>query len=258
VSRFSNLEFEEGHEREAQSCQGVLKDEAYYLAEAQRAFERADFEPGLRLYARALEENPRSATAWVGQVRMLIELGEYREAKAWAEKALEQQPNHPELLAGKAVALARLGELDEALAFSDAAIEERGNSPYLWLARADVLLARGERRSDYCLEKALGLAPGDWFVAWLAARIRMFYEQFVLALGLLQQAIAFNAGQFVLWVELGHCETALGHAASACHAFRQALDLNAHCQAAHTGLIRARQGGITRRMAGFWRRLRGR
>ena len=34
------------------------------------------------------------------------------------------------------------------------------------------------------------LAPADWFVAWLAARIRFFYRQFVLALKLLQQADA--------------------------------------------------------------------
>src|SRR5947199_303410 len=84
--------------------------------------------------------------------------------------------------------------LEEALAFSDASIEERGDTPYIWLARGDVLLAREEQRADYCFEKALLLGPKDWFIVWLAARIREHYEQFVLALKLLQQAIEWNAG----------------------------------------------------------------
>src|SRR5213078_3430249 len=108
----------------------------------------------------------QNAAAWTCQVRMLIELGEFREARLWADKALERFPHEPDLLAAKAVALARSGDLQGALSFSDAAIEERGDTPYVWLARADVLLARHEPRADYCLEKALRLAPGDWFIGW--------------------------------------------------------------------------------------------
>ena len=95
MSRFSNLEFQGGQEDAWQDSQETVKDDVFYVAEAQRAFERADFEQGLRLYARALEHNPKSTDAWTGQVRMLIELGEFREARAWADKALEQHPNHP-------------------------------------------------------------------------------------------------------------------------------------------------------------------
>src|SRR5512141_2306263 len=135
MSRFSNLEF--GREDESpdhQHSHAVVKDEAYYLAEAQSAFERADFEYALRAYAKVLEYNPENAGAWTGQVRMLVELNEFHEAKIWAEKALERFPNEPELLAAKAVALGRVGDLSGALAFSDASIEERGNTPYIWLA----------------------------------------------------------------------------------------------------------------------------
>ena len=58
------------------------------------------------------------------------------------------------------------------MSFSDAAVEARGDTAYVWLARGDVLLARKEKRADYCFDKALALAPADWFVTWLAARIR--------------------------------------------------------------------------------------
>src|SRR5207302_3210520 len=114
------------------------------------------------------------------------------------------------LLAAKAVALGRSGDLNEALAFSDASIEERGDTPYIWLARGDVLLARAEPRADYCLQKALQLAPADWFITFLAARIRCFYQQFALALKLLQKAVELNAAHFLLWLELGRCQQALG------------------------------------------------
>ncbi len=59
------------------------------------------------------------------------------------------------------------------------------------------MLARKEPRADYCFEKALLLAPKDWFTLWLAARIRFYYKQFVLALKLLQQAVEWNTGHFL-------------------------------------------------------------
>lgn len=254
MSRFNNLEF--GNEPGDQSLEGkpLVKDEAYYLAEARTAFANGDFETGLRLYSKVLEYNAQSPHPWTGQVRMLIELGEYREAKLWADKALERFPHDPELLAAKAVALARSGDLQEALAFSDASIEERGDTPYIWLARGDVLLAREESRADYCFEKALLLAPRDWFIAWLAARVRFFYKQFAFALKLLQQAIEWNAGHFRLWLELGQCQQALGLLAPARESFGVAQQLNPQCREASTRLAHLAQAGVGAELRGWWRR----
>lgn len=257
MSRFSNLEF--GHESDDQSwpSKPQVKDQGYYLAEARSAFENGDFEAGLRLYSKVLEFDPQNAAAWSGQVRMLIELGEFREAKLWADKALERFPHEPELLAAKAVALGRIGDLQGALAFSDASIEERGDSPYIWLARGDVLLAREEARADYCFEKALLLAPRDWFITWLAARIRHYYEQIALALKLLQQALEYNAAHFLLWLELGHCQQALGMFGPARNSFAQARQLNPHSREVELALAGLSGSGFGSRLRGFWRRALG-
>ncbi len=255
MSRFSNLEFGDEFEDQAPEQKTLVKDETYYLAEARAAFENGNFESGLRLYSKVLEFNPRNAAAWAGQVRMLIELGEYREAKLWADKALERFPREPELLAAKAVALARSGDLHGALAFSDASIEERGDTPYIWLARGDVLLAREEARADYCFEKALLMAPHDWLVAWLAARIRHFYEQFAQALKLLQKAVELNAGHFLLWLELGQCQQALGLVGPARTSFAQARQLNPRCDEAGAALAGLSGTGLGSRLRGCWRRL---
>jgi tetratricopeptide (TPR) repeat protein len=255
MSRFSNLEFGDESEAQAPEQKALVKDEAYYLAEARAAFENGNFESALRLYSKVLEFNPQSTTAWSSQVRMLIELGEYREAKLWADKALERFPHEPELLAAKAVALARSGDLQGALAFSDASIEERGDTPYIWLARGDVLLAREESRADYCFEKALLLAPHDWFITWLAARIRYFYEQFAVALKLLQRAIELNAGHFLIWLEMGRSQQALGLLGPARNSFTQARQLNPHCDEAGAALAHLSSAGIGSRMRGCWRRL---
>src|SRR5215470_16863378 len=166
MSRFNNLEFGSASDDQSPLQKPALKGEEFYFGEAQATFENGQFEQALRLYSKVLEFNPNNAAAWTGQVRMLIEMGECKEAKLWADKALEHFPNEPELLAAKAVALARNGDLHGALIFSDAAIEVRGDTPYVWLARGDVLLAREEARADYCFEKALMLAPQDWFIAW--------------------------------------------------------------------------------------------
>jgi tetratricopeptide (TPR) repeat protein len=252
MSRFGNLEFGGSEDQSSDFEKPLLKDEAYYFHEALTAFQIGNFEPGLRFYAKVLEYNPQNAAAWTGQVRMLVELGEYREAKLWADKALERFPREPELLAAKAVALARTGDLQGALAFSDASIEERGDTPYIWLARGDVLLAREEHRADYCFEKALLLAPRDWFVAWLAGRIRFFYKQFALALKCLQQAVEWNAGNFFLWVELGKCQQALGFDYQARNSFTQAQQLNPHCSEATLAVVELSQ---TRLVPAWLRRL---
>ena len=256
MSRFINLEFKDDSNNEFNpDDRKLVKDEAFYLAEARTAFENGNFEPGLRLYSKVLEFNPKNAAAWTGQVRMLIELGEFREAKLWADKALERFPNEPELLAAKAVALARSGDLQGALSFSDAAIEERGDTPYVWLARGDVLLARAESRADYCFEKALLLAPRDWFIAWLAARIRCYYEQFVLALKHLQQAVELNPGHFLLWLEQGRCQQALNLVGSAELSFNQARQLNRNCPEAKLALIHLSQTSWFARLRGRLRQL---
>jgi tetratricopeptide (TPR) repeat protein len=256
MSRFVNLEFGDEHEDHSHDHPpGLVKGEAHYLAEAAAAFENGEFEAALRRYAKVLEFNPQNAAAWTGQVRMLIELGEFREAKLWADKALEKFPHEPELLAAKAVALGRNGDLQEALAVSDASIEERGDTPYLWLARGDVLLAREEPRADYCFDKALLLAPGNWLVAWLAARIRYYYKQFALALKLMQQAVELNAGHFLLWLELGRCQHALGLAGAARHSYTQAQQLNPHNSEVRAALARLSEIGLWSQLRGWWQRL---
>lgn len=255
MSRFVNLELGGESEEQPSRKKTLLKDETYYRAEAERAFQNGEFEQALRLYAKVLEFIPNDPAPWTGQVRMLIELGQFAEASQWADTALERFSRDPELLAAKGVALGRRGDLQGALAFSDSAMEERGNTPYLWLARGDVLLARKESRADYCFEKALLLAPQDWFVAWLGARVRCYYEQFVLALKLLQQAVELNATHFLLWLELGRCQQALGLAGPARHSFEQARQLNPKCAEAGRALAQVGQMGFGTRLVGWVRRL---
>lgn len=255
MSRFANLELGGESEDQSRPQTSSCKDESHYCLQAQTTFENGDFEAALRLYGKVLEFNPQNVSAWAGQVRMLIELGEFREARLWADKALERFPREPELLAAKAVALGRSGNLEGALAFSDASIEERGDTPYVWLARGDVLLAREEARADYCLEKALLLAPGNWLIAWLAARIRRYYQQFALALKLIQQALEWNAGHFRLWLELGQCQQALGLIGPARASFSAARQLNPNCRAARDELDHLSRAGISSRLRGLWHRL---
>jgi len=257
MSRFGNLELggESEDQPQQQRQKQLIKDEAYYVSEARAAFENGNFKQALRFYSKVLEFNPNNALAWTGQVQMLIELGEFREARLWADKALERFPQEPDLLAAKAVALGREGDLQGALSFSDASIEERGGTPYVWLARADVLLARKESRADYCFDKALHLAPGDWFIAWLAARIRFYYEQFVLALKLLEQAIEWNTGHFLLWFQLGQCQQQLGLIGPARRSLEQARQLNPKFQDASIELLRLSESGLGGRVRGLWRRL---
>jgi tetratricopeptide (TPR) repeat protein len=256
VSRFSNLEMGgEFEDHFTPPPKTLVKDEVYYLAEAQSAFESGEFRQALRHFGKVLEYNANNPAAWTGQVRMLIELGEFREARLWADKAIERFPQEADLLAAKAVALGRDGDLDGALAFSDASIEGRGDTPYVWVARGDVLLARAESRADYCFEKARLLAPGNWLIAWLSGRVRYYHGQFALALKLLQQALEWNAGHFLLWLELGQCQRKLGLIGPARHSLTQAQQLNPQCREANLALIEVTQGGAMQTVSGWWKRI---
>ena len=240
MSRFSNLEFDShsNSDRRQEQIPGneAVKDEQHYLALAQGEFELADFEGSLRHYAKVLEFNADSTQSWLGQVRALIELGEFREAKLWADKALERFPDEPELLAAKAVALARCGDTDSALAFSDAAVEQRGDSPYVWLARGDVFLARKEHRASTCFDRAHAMAPEDWFIAWLAARIHFFYERFAMALKTTLTALNLNSENDALWLQAGLCQMELSLCDAATVSFERACELNPRNRAAADAL----------------------
>lgn len=256
MSRFSNLEFGDQRQEPGQTRE-VLKDDAHYLAEAQAAYEAGHFEQGLRAYARAIEQNPGNVAAWTGQVRMLIELGELRDAGVWADKALEKFATDPELLAAKAMTLARSGDTEAAMAFSDAAIQEHASAPFVWLARGDVLLARRERRAESCFARALDLAPGSWFVLWLASRIHAFHEQFANSLKLAQQALEANALRAVVWLQIGRCQLALGLVTVAKQSLRQARQLDPDCDGLDHAIARTRDSGWGIRLRGLWRQLTG-
>jgi tetratricopeptide (TPR) repeat protein len=257
MSRFVNLEIggQAGEQSPAQA-QAIVKDEAFYQREAQMAFEEADFQKALRSYAKVLEYNSLAAAAWTAQVRMLLELDQCAEANVWADQALERFPREADLLAVKAVVLARLGEMQSALACSDAAIGENGTSPYVWLARGDILLTARETLADYCIDKALMLAPGDWVTAWQAARIRFRHGQFSLALRPLQKAVEWNPAHFLPWLELGLCQEALGLTGAAEKSLTQAHELNRQNGAAAQALARLRSHGTGDRLRGWWRRLK--
>jgi tetratricopeptide (TPR) repeat protein len=254
MSRFGNLEFEGGREEESQARSSV-RDEHYYLSEAQQAYENGEFEKGLLSYSRVLEYNPSNVAAWIGQARMFIELERFEEANNWADQALERFPNEPEVFAVKAVALGRLGQVQEAMAFSDASIEGHGSTPYVWLARGDVLLAGGEDRAEGCFAKALALAVQDWFARWLAARIYHFYKKLTQALKYAQQALALASDRSVVWLQLGLCQQGLGLIGPAQHSFTQARDLNPQSREARRALATVSAAGPLAYLKGLWRQL---
>ncbi len=254
TSRFGSLEL--GGARAEPIKREIVKDEAYYVNEANELYFRGRYDLALRSYSKILEYNAANVDAWTAQVRMLVELEELREGRLWAEKALERFPNHPELLAAKAVVYSRTADLDSALAFSDAAIEERGNTPYVWLARGDVLLARGEDRASYCFDQALTLARSDWVHCWQASRIHSFHRNFAVAVRHGQTATELAPDRAVTWLQVGQCQIALGLAARASASLAQARQLDPECPGLATALTEANRisagGSLLRRIKGIF------
>ena len=201
-------------------------DEHYHMRCAFEEYQKGNFEAAMRLYSRALQDNPNRAEAWVGQVRMLIELGELKEAGVWADRALEVNPGHGELLAAKGVAAARLGDRKAAIKFIDAAsASPQGSTFYVWLARGEVLLATRRKNVDFALDQAIALAR-DWFSRLLVARIYYFYRQYARALVHARAAVDANLLSPFAWLVQGNCQLALAMSRDARRSYQEALILD--------------------------------
>lgn len=268
MSRFSHLEFGDDPPRGTESSTGPsqpdapepLRDHQHHLAQARRAFNRADFEGALRHFARAIDDHPADPTAWSGQARALVEMGDFVGARDWAGRGLDLHPGDAELAAARAVALVRLGEKEEALALSDTAAESAPPTAFVWLARADVLLGAGfpNDAAIHCLREAVASpASPEGQVEWLAGRIAMAHNRPAVAQTFLQHSLARDAARFPAWSDLGECLAALGQRAEAEAAFRRGLELQPDFAPARDGLTRLAAAGVAGRFSSFWRRILG-
>lgn len=226
MGRFSHLEFQSEENLDGEGRHEVVKDEKHYLALADERFQDGRFEDALRFYSRALEFETRLPLAWLGQVLALLELDEPNEAKVWSEKGLEVSKDHPELLAAKAIALVRLGDRTKGLALTDSALREKGASPLRWRARGEALLFQDDQNAEFCFEKAMAEARGDWFEALSIGRVYLYYRRHVLALRYLERALDRNSSSAFLWENLGSCQEAMGRREKALSSYRNALELD--------------------------------
>ncbi len=235
--RFGKLEFDDEQRRAQQEASPQRRyDEHEYLAEAQEEHRWGQYERALRLYTRCLEQSRAVVPAWVGQVQMLVGLGEYQEARLWSDKALELFRDNGELLAAKAQACARLKDNRAAMACSDAALQSPGSSPWRWQARGEALLANGQDYYEHCFRKSLGEPGADWFDRVVIARIYMYYRRAGNALQYLKQAEALDASQGAVWLEMGHCQAAMGATAAARASYEKCLELRPKFRAAMQAL----------------------
>ena len=119
-----------------------------------------------------------------------------------------------------AVALARTGDLQGALAFSDSAIEERGDTAASGLRAAMCCSPRRKRAQISFRERRwrshrrIGFCRGSRAHPVLLPAIRPRRLPHATSGGA-------NASHFLLWLELGRCQQALGLAGPARHSYER-------------------------------------
>ena len=245
MGRFERLEFDAGLPRKERCEPPPIYDDAYYLAEGDKCFYRADYEGALLNYSRALRFNSECEPAWVGQVKSLIELGELDEALIWCDKGLQRFKNSPSLLACKGRVLARLGDYHKGMAYVDAALQEKGSDlPLIWLSRADVLLAERSPAAKFCLEKACELSPQNWQVHLEAAMICLQHNEPLLALKYARQASELNKDHPFVWCVLGDAYRGSGERSEAERCYRYALTVEHNFKPAKTRLQQLQSSGF--------------
>jgi tetratricopeptide (TPR) repeat protein len=260
--RFANLEFEDHGSHAPQgrtgaSTAGLEIRTARDLLHAARGEEEwGRFEPALRLYTRALQDDRALVPAWVGQVQMLVQLGEFHEGRIWSDKALQLFRNNGDLLSAKAQALARLSDVDGALAASDAALQSPESSPWRWIARAEVLLVRRQRFVEECLQKAVAEPLAQWFDRVLIARMLLYHDRATSAVAYVQEALRLQPGHGYLWYLLGECQCRLAMGTAAQGSYGRCLELKPDFRPARLALDELACGGWSRFLKGLFRRCR--
>jgi len=255
MTRFANIEFDNQDRGKPEEPQREIRDEYYFLKQAESAFQMANFEEALRLFSRALDSNPNLEAGWVGQVRMLVELGEFKEAGLWADKALDIFKNQADLLAAKSVICCRLGDRQKALEFSDVASMQKTPSSYVWTARGEVLLASGDRNADFCIQKAKEIAPRDWFSLLNIARVYYNCRHYGKALETVREALDLKATSPFVWFVMGLCQRELGMLALSIKSFEQALSLDRNFKPAEAALQNSKHMGAFKRLLAPLRRI---
>ncbi|MDB6054362.1 MAG: putative system TPR-repeat lipoprotein [Verrucomicrobiales bacterium] len=254
MSRFGNLEVNLPND-ENTSASAVTKDEAYYLGEAVKDFEKGEFESALRNYGKVIEYNPKNAQGWVGQVQMLIELDDLDGAANWANHSLSSFASDAQLLSLKAVIVARTGrDIAGALSLSDAAMALAPGNSLVWLARADVMLNNNPSAASFCVSRALEGSPDDWKLRWLAGRIFCYYKRFSQALSFVQEALALNPSNAILWAQAGFLQGKLGLMERARSSVAQALQISPACGLAIETRDTLADPGLLDRMFLFFKR----
>jgi cytochrome c-type biogenesis protein CcmH/NrfG len=71
----------------------------------------------------------------------------------------------------------------------------------------------------------------------------------------MQQAVEWNAGHFLVWLELGRCQQALGLAGPATISFNRARELNPRSDEVRAALVAVSKTGLWLRWRGLWRQL---
>ena len=224
MGRFDWLEIGKKKENEpAQETQPRGYDAEYFLQEAEKKFNHGDFEQALKLYARALGQDPNLIDAWVGQVDCLSELDELNEARVWANKALEQFPNSAKLLSAKAAILAKTAEYEEAVRLSDRAISMKDPDKFIWLCRGFVLLSKDEKNAKYCFDRVLEGNPSDADLNLRIGACYLWHNKFSEAKACLDRALENSQNNPFIWYKLAQSCKGLGLDERAAQCYEECL-----------------------------------
>lgn len=255
--RFANLEFGDSQNHEVQreigsrAQQHTREDTADGLmVRAKQEQQWGRFEPALRLYTRALQEQRTLIPAWVGQVQMLVQLDECHEARVWSDKGLELFRSNGELLAAKAQACTRLNDFKSGFACSDASLAAPGGSPWRWIARGEALLARRHKFAAECFQKAVAEPAADWFDHVVIARVHLYHDRITSALQYIKRAAELEPTHGYVWFVTGNCQQALGLSPAAAESYQRCISLRADYDEATLALESLSDG------AGLLKRLR--
>lgn len=141
------------------------------LVQADRAYQRRDYEASLASYDAAIAVAKRSgresAAGWYGRGAALVAVGRHADAITALDRALSLDPENEIAWINKGTALARLGRLSEALKCYNSAIKVNPSYEVAWNNKGNALARLGRHElAVECYSRALQIDPA-YRTAWV-------------------------------------------------------------------------------------------
>lgn len=190
---------------------------------------QGDDKQALAQYALALKDPARRPGAYTGIAQIHATRGDHAQALAYFRKAMQASPGNAAIHSRLGYQQYLQGDMAGAIESYRAAVRFRPDDAVVWSTLGGLYLSIGDNRlAAEAFERSIGLQPTAGVLSNYG-ELKFLQRDYPAAVNLLRRAVELDAGDLLVWGNLGNALRAAagkGDAAAANTAFERALEIS--------------------------------